>query len=87
MAWCGKNIWFVALFKVEKSAEPAAKADKGKGKGKDKKGKAQTSGTETPEKKTKLKRRDEAEPPNFIGSIYVMLLQEESSLIDWCQRG
>ncbi|XP_075891417.1 sperm-associated antigen 17 isoform X2 [Nelusetta ayraudi] len=52
---------------VEKSAEPAAKADKGKGKGKDKKGKAQTSGTTTPEKKTKLKRRDEIEPPTFIG--------------------
>lgn len=75
--------WFFALFKVEKSAEPAAKADKGKGKGKDKKGKAQTSGTETPEKKTKLKRRDEVEPPTFIGNIYVMLLHEESLFIHW----
>lgn len=64
---------------MEKSAEPAAKADKGKGKGKDKKGKAQTSGTTTPEKKTKLKRRDEIEPPTFIGrNICVMLLHEES---------
>lgn len=57
-----------SLIKVEKSAEPAAKAEKGKGKGKDKKGKAQTSGTATPEKKTKLKRRDEIEPPTFIGT-------------------
>lgn len=68
------KVRFFALIKVEKSAEPAAKADKGKGKGKDKKGKGQTSGTETPEKKTKLKRRDEVEPPTFIGSIFVMLL-------------
>lgn len=81
-----KNIWFFALFKVEKSAEPAAKADKGKGKGKDKKGKAQTSGTETPEKKTKLKRRDEVEPPNFIGNFHLMLLPEESLFIHWCER-
>lgn len=57
---------------MEKSAEPAAKAEKGKGKGKDKKGKAQPSGTDTPEKKTKLKRRDEVEPPTFIGNTYTV---------------
>lgn len=66
---------------MEKSTEPAAKGDKGKGKGKDKKGKAQTSGTETPEKKTKLKRRDEVEPPTFIGNFHVMLIHEESLFI------
>lgn len=85
MASVEHNVWFFALPKVEKSAEPAAKADKGKGKGKDKKGKAQTSGTATPEKKTKLKRRDEVEPPTFIGNICVTLLHKESCFIQWCE--
>lgn len=80
-----EKTWFFSLFKVEKSAEPAAKAEKGKGKGKDKKGKAPTSGTETPEKKTKLKRRDEVEPPTFIGNIYVMLLDKESLFVHLCE--
>lgn len=79
-------MWFIALLKAENSAEPPAKAEKGKGKGKDKKGKAQPSAAESQEKKTKLKRRDEVEPPTFIGSTCRMLLHQESLFNHWCER-
>lgn len=55
--------------------------DKTKGKAKDKKGKAQPSEAPSPEKKTKLKRRDEVEPPTFIGNIACSLQVCEINMV------
>lgn len=51
-----------------KAGPPASGKDKGGAKGPDKKGKSPPSPVgNSKEKKTKLKRRDDVEPPEFIG--------------------
>lgn len=60
------------LFQAEdekaKAGPPSAGKDKGGAKVADKKGKSQPSPVgQSKEKKTKLKRRDDVEPPKFIG--------------------
>lgn len=63
------------MFKTEEekgqAAPPSATKDKGGAKTSDKKSKNVTSPEEpSKEKKTKLKRRDDVDPPKFIGKNY-----------------
>lgn len=69
LSWTVQHCWLPVQFIVKANAAPlTASKDKGGAKVPDKKGKNPPSPVEySREKKTKLKRRNDVDPPNFKG--------------------